>query len=557
MTAVLVPSAMGWFLAFMVFTMTKLLLTLENVSYSLPNGSTLITNVHAQLSDTSVGLVGRNGVGKSVLARILAKQVAPTSGHCHHYGSVYYLPQQLPLTAKTTLAELAGVGPEISALARIEQGSVDPNDFKLLGDRWDIRQELQQIVASAGLAATPAATLARKLSGGQAMRIALAGAMHAKPDLLILDEPSNHLDGEHRQALIQQLQNWKSGLLVISHDRQLLNTLEHIIELSPSGLSHYGGNYAFYSQRKAAEQRVALETLEQSKRQRRREERGMQQHRERIARRQARGKTQRREGSQSKLILDSRQQRSENASGKLQRQHDARRNSLVEIIHSAQKALDNAAVIAVHSTNKGRHSRRVAEFNDIQLPFVSHSTPLNITLTTQHKVGIVGPNGSGKSTLLQVIAGVLKARSGDVYTTKQCAYLDQHLSALDPQRSALAQLREISPGTPEEQQRMRLAQLGLGPDKLLAPCRELSGGEQLKAYLACLLYADSPPNLLLLDEPSNHLDLPSLSALESMLCDYSGCLVVVSHDSYFLSELQLSHRLRLSPPHWQLEPWRD
>ncbi|MBU72115.1 ABC-F family ATP-binding cassette domain-containing protein [Spongiibacter sp.] len=536
--------------------MTKRFLTLDNVSYTLPDGRALFSQLNAQFDQQPTGLVGRNGVGKSLLARILAGQLTPSSGHCKASGPVYYLPQQLAPTAGSTVADLAGVQPVLSALERIEQGSAAEKDFDALGEHWDIRQRLHAALENAGLPGLSPNSPADTLSGGEAMRVALAGAMLSAADFLILDEPSNHLDRPSRQALVEQLQQWSRGLIVISHDRELLNTLGRIVELSPSGLRSYGGNYAFYAECKANERQAAQQQLEHCKLERRREEQAMREQRDRQAHRQARGKQTRREGSQAKILLDAQQQRSENFSGKAQRQQAARQTILRENLHNAQQQLEREAEIVMHAPPTPMATpRRVLTLENLVLPFGGCSAPITLSLTSAQRVAVVGANGSGKSTLLKVIAGQLQALSGHCQHSGKLAYLDQRLTTLDPSQTVLTQIQAANPDTPESQLRMQLAQLDLDAQKITAPSGTLSGGEQLKAALACLLYAALPPALLLLDEPSNHLDLPSLIALETMLRAYRGSLITVSHDEAFLNALGLTHRLSLEPPGISLSAW--
>lgn len=265
------------------------LIALDGAAYGLPDGRLLFSNLHEQFDSRPTGLVGRNGVGKTVLARVLAGQLAPTLGRCVRHGAVYYLAQQVAPAPDATVADLAGMRPELDALDRIAAGSVAEADFDLVDDRWDLPQLLRQQLDRNGLGRYDAATPATALSGGEAMRVALLGAMLSGADFLILDEPSNHLDAAGRQALIAQLQRWTGGLLVVSHDRQLLRAMARIVELSPSGLRSYGGNYDFYAACKAQERQAAQDQLDQRKHERQREEQAMRTERERQERRQARG----------------------------------------------------------------------------------------------------------------------------------------------------------------------------------------------------------------------------------------------------------------------------
>lgn len=536
--------------------MTNPYLTLQGVSYVLPDGRTLFSELNEHFDATPTALVGRNGVGKTVLARLLAGQLPPSSGRCLRFGRVHYLAQQASQPHTGTLADLAGVQTIIDALARIEAGSSAHEDFDAVGERWDIHTRLQQELERTGLGHLHADTLAHTLSGGEAMRVALLGAMLSDADFLILDEPSNHLDRPNRQALYEQLCRWPRGLLVVSHDRQLLEQMQRTVELSSLGLRSYGGNYAFYTQAKTNERQKAEQDLEHAKLQRQREERAMQQQRERQERRQSRGDQHGKEGNQAKIILDRQKEWSEAASGKLRRQHNAAREALTDAVREAARVVEEqtpVSLLALPVTAAAQ--KRVADI-DIVLPYVTGATQhVTLMLSGQQRVGVVGPNGCGKSTLLKVMAGQLQPASGECKRMVEGVYLDQQLGNLDASLSVLAQLLDANPGINEADLRMRLAQLGLDAQKITAPSGVLSGGERLKAALACVLYAEPAPQLLLLDEPSNHLDLASTQALEAMLSSYRGALMVVSHDDAFLQALGLTHRLQASEAGWQMEPW--
>lgn len=540
----------------MEYPMTTTSLILKGVSHVLPDGRTLFADLNASFDLRPTGLVGRNGVGKTLLARILAGQLQPSSGHCQGSGSVHYLAQQVAPPEGFTVGDLAGVQHTLDALERIESGSTALEDFDAVGDRWDIHQRLRHELEIYNLGYLDAATPASHLSGGEAMRVALIGALLSEADFLILDEPSNHLDRPNRQALTEQLGRWKRGLIVISHDRQLLNAMERIVELSPQGLHSYGGNYSFYAQRKAEERQNALEQLNQRKLERQREQRAMRQQRERQERRQARGQRQGKEANQAKILLDRQKERSENSAGAMrQKQSDTRALLNQRVREAAQQVGDKAEIVVQAIPATQAAGRRVAKLDGVELPFVVGPTRcISLTLTGQHRVGVIGPNGCGKSTLLRVLAGQATPTAGLCKVRPESAYLDQRLGNLDPEKTVLEQLQEVNRTAPEADLRMRLAQLGLDAQKIETPSEWLSGGERLKGSLACVLYADPPPQLLLLDEPNNHLDLVSAQALETMLRSYQGALLVVSHDDAFLGNLELTDRLIASNEGWRLEP---
>lgn len=534
--------------------MTNLFLTLDRASLSLPDGRILFSALDLHLDDRPTGLVGRNGVGKSVLARLLAGEVEPTAGKRAASGRVHYLPQQIRVPPGATVASLAGVDGPLDALARIEAGSADMRDFDALGDRWDIRQQLAQALDAQGLPDLAPDRAADTLSGGEAMRVALAGAFLSEADFLILDEPSNHLDAPQRQRLHAQLAQWQNGLLVISHDRRLLDTFARIEELSPHGLRTYGGGYGFYAARKAEEQAQAQRELEQTKAAVQRQERALREQRERQQRRQARGNRDARDANQAPILMGLRKDRSEDSAGRFAARQQAAREQLGAQLREAARRQEPTVELALFAPDAASAQDRIAlRLEDAVLPFVPATAQgMNLTLTGRQRIGITGANGSGKSTLLKVLAGQVPPLSGLRRAHVPVAWLDQRLAGLDPAASVLAQLREANPDAGEAALRTRLALLGLDAGHIDGPSAKLSGGERLKAALACVLYAAQPAGLLLLDEPGNHLDLAGLEALESMLSQYRGALAVVSHDEALLERLDLTHRLELSRESWAL-----
>ena len=505
--------------------MTHHYLTLEGVSYVLPDGTALFHDLNEQFDNQPTGLVGRNGAGKTVLARILSGALQPTTGHCQRSGTVHYLAQQIAQPDNATLAGLAGMQSTLDALKHIEAGSTEIADFDAVGDRWDIEQQLQTELERNGLGHLDAMT------------------------------PANHLDRPNRIALIEQLKRWPRGLLVISHDRQLLDAMERIVELSSLGLRSYGGNYSFYEESKQQERDSALKQLDHLKAERRREEQNLRDQREKLEKRQASGNRTAKQANQAKILLGRQKNRSEGSAGKLQQQQSAARELLSQRVYEAEQQLEENTEITLHQLPVSNISnKRIAELNNVELPFVSGATRfVSMILNGQQRLGLIGPNGCGKSTLLKILSGQLQPLSGTCKILTEGVYLDQQLSNLDPGQTVLEQIRLANPVMPQGDLRMRLAQLGLDVTKITVASGTLSGGERLKAALACVLYADPAAQFLMLDEPSNHLDLPSLNALEAMLRSYQGALVVVSHDDRFMDNIGLTDRLIATNQGWQFE----
>ncbi len=533
--------------------MTTPLLALERVAFALPDGRPLFTDLDLQLDARRTGLVGRNGVGKSVLARILAGELAPTGGQCLRAGSVHYLPQQIVPPRGATVATVAGVQPALDALARIEAGSVDVADFDLVAERWDLRERVRSGLIECGLGHLRAEMPAAMLSGGELTRLALLGAWLGEADYLVLDEPSNHLDRDHRSALLQQLGQWPRGLLVVSHDRELLESMERILELTPGGLHDYAGGYSLYAQERARQHEQAERELARLKLERRRGEAEMREQRERQQRRQSRDARQARDANQAKILLGNQKQWSQASAGKLQHRHADLSARLADDVREAARRVEPESAVALFAPlPPSAAQRRAARLEQLVLPFgAAAAHALDLDIGGRQRIGLVGANGSGKSTLLKVLAGSLAPASGRCEVNVPAAYLGQQLETLAADASPLQSLSDANPSATHAELRTRLALLGLSADAALTPNHRLSGGQRLKAALACAVYRTQPAELLLLDEPTNHLDLASVEALEAMLLRYPGALVVVSHDEAFLHRLTLDARLEARAQGWQ------
>ncbi|AGI23507.1 ABC transporter ATPase [Pseudomonas sp. ATCC 13867] len=530
-------------------------LALQGVSFQLPSGESLLSDLNETFDDRRTALVGRNGVGKSMLARIMAGQLQPSAGRCLCSGPAHYLAQRIEPQAFRSVADLAGVQPLLDALARIEAGGVDPADFERLDGHWDIRARLEAELAASGLAHLSPDTPAARLSGGECTRVALLGAWLSEADWLILDEPSNHLDRVGREALRGHLQRWRGGLILISHDRLLLDDMQRIVELSSAGLRSYSGGHAFYREMRQQEQDSALRELQRRKLERDRQQLAMQEQRERQEHRQAKGRKEAKQANQAKILVDRQKERSQTSIARLATQHGERREQLAREVQEAFGQLrDDSAVVLNAPACELPESRGVLLLEALRLPF-GNVAPLDWQLNGPRRVAVTGRNGSGKSTLLKVIAGVLGPAAGSCDVKVRSAYLDQHLAALLPARSVLELLQARNRTAAPSVLRTRLAQLGLPVTRVDLPSGLLSGGERLKAALACELYAEHPAQLLLLDEPDNHLDLPSREALENLLRQYRGALLVVSHDAAFLDRLELEARLECAEGgwHWRVE----
>ncbi|MBM7235029.1 ABC-F family ATP-binding cassette domain-containing protein [Enterobacter roggenkampii] len=524
---------------------------LHQVTCQFPTGDTLFGPLNLTLEPSLCALVGRNGSGKTRLLRLLAGLDEPATGHIERFGSHAWVAQQHVISSQTTLAELLGYDAIFTARKRIDSGDYQPDDLALLDGHWDIAERLSEAFISATLPPFEPDKPAIELSGGERIRALLCGAFTAGADFLLLDEPTNHLDRQGRAWFYDQLSRYQGGVLVASHDRELLEQVPRILELSASGLRSYGGNYADYQAQRDAEQQAARAALEHAATERKRTRARMQKEHDDSQRRSA--KTLRTVDTLNIASFERVKYKgaAKERIGSWKKQHSEQNEALNAAVNKARERVeDDNPVMFTLPGSQIPEGKQVLVLEDLVLQHVP-VPPLNWRMDGPMRVALKGPNGCGKSTLLKTLLGEMAPRSGSCKVSVSCAYLDQHLSRFDLSQSVMTHLNLSHTPLEEGVLRTRLAQLQLGADKVMLPLAALSGGERLKAALACVLWRAEATQLLLLDEPTNHLDLASVQAIEAALAGFPGALLVVSHDEAFLSGLTLTHALV-----WEEAGWR-
>lgn len=524
---------------------------LHQVTCQFPTGDTLFGPLSLTLEPSLCALVGRNGSGKTRLLRLLAGLDEPATGHIERFGSHAWVAQQHVISSQTTLAELLGYDAIFSARKRIDSGDYQPDDLALLDGHWDIAERLSEAFINATLPPFEPDKPAIELSGGERIRALLCGAFTAGADFLLLDEPTNHLDRQGRAWFYDQLSRYQGGVLVASHDRELLEQVPRILELSASGLRSYGGNYADYQALRDAEQQAARAALEHAATERKRTRARMQKEHDDSQRRSA--KTLRTVDTLNIASFERVKYKgaAKERIGSWKKQHSEQNEALNAAVKKARERVeDDNPVMFTLPGSQIPEGKQVLVLEDLVLQHVP-VPPLNWRMDGPMRVALKGPNGCGKSTLLKTLLGEMAPRSGSCKVSVSCAYLDQHLSRFDLSQSVMTHLHLSHTPLEEGVLRTRLAQLQLGADKVMLPLATLSGGERLKAALACVLWRAEATQLLLLDEPTNHLDLASVQAIEAALAGFPGALLVVSHDEAFLSGLTLTHELV-----WEEAGWR-
>ncbi|WP_176591786.1 ABC-F family ATP-binding cassette domain-containing protein [Sphingobium sp. EM0848] len=518
----------------------------SHLSWSAPDGSSVLSDLDFRFTTERIGLVGRNGVGKSTLLALIAGTKTPGSGRIQVDGSVATLRQTVQVTPDESIADLFGVREGLALLDKAERGTASMAELEACD--WLLPSRIEESLAQVGLTADLQTPLIA-LSGGQRSRAALAGAIFARPDFLLLDEPTNNLDAEGRAALLTLLGQWKAGAIVVSHDRALLEEMEAIAELTTLGITRYGGNWTAYRERKAIELAAAGQELEQAERRMKDMARRTQIATERKQRRDAAGARKGAKGDMPRILIGLRKNRAEGSGGDAARLAERLHREAEEAAQAARSRIEVVESLTVALPPTGvQADRPIVRLDDVTAGYAPEAPVLrgfSLRVTGPERIAITGPNGAGKSTLLKLIAGQLPPLSGTVRLSVDCALLDQRVSLLDPHRSIADNFARLHPAVTDNAVRAALARFRFRADLALQRVGTLSGGQLLRAGLACVLGGDTLPPLLMLDEPTNHLDLDSITAIERGLAAFDGALIVTSHDRAFLEAIGIGRRVGL------------
>ncbi|MFD6897060.1 ABC-F family ATP-binding cassette domain-containing protein [Rhodococcus sp. NPDC060086] len=506
--------------------------TLSALMYEHPDGTRVFDGLDATFTVGRTGLVGRNGSGKSTLLQIISGELSPARGSVTASGSVAYLPQDITLDPTVSVATVLGIDTARTALRRIESGDGTADDFDAVGDRWDVEERALATVHRLGLDRilhdeNDFDRTVGTLSGGETVLLGLTARLLAEPAVLLLDEPTNNLDPAGRGRLHDALDRFPGTVIVAGHDRELLERMESIAELRDGSLRMFGGGFSDYEQIVEAEQEAAQAAVRDARSDVHRQARELAAAQITLDRRARYGKKMFENKREPKIIMGMRKRQAQESAGRYRREHEGNLESARAQLDRAQDAVRNDREIRVDLPGTSVHSgRRVAD------------GPLEIV--GPERIAVRGPNGSGKTTLLGriAVAGPLVPY----------ALLPQRLDIFDDTKSVVANAEMRAPHLPPQEVRARLARFLFRGSDADVPVGVLSGGERLRAALAIILAADPAPQLLILDEPTNNLDLPSLAHLTQALQAFEGALVVVSHDERFLDEIGVTRSVVQSMP---------
>ncbi len=518
-------------------------LVCHRLSFAWPDGSVVFDQLDVAFPRGRTAVVGRNGAGKSTLIKILAGELTPTAGTVTGASRIGYLPQDLVLAADRTVADVLGVADVLAALAVVDRGAGTEREFELIGDRWDIEAEVGAALSRFGFDGLGLDRTIDTLSGGESILIALAALLLDRPEVLILDEPTNNLDRSARERLYAAVDDWRGAVILVSHDRELLERVDQTAEVRDGAVRLFGGPYSLYLEAVGTEQQAAQRALRNAEADLRRQRKELIEAREKLDRRQRYAKSQ--QDNVPRIVAGNLKRKAQVSAGKVL---DTAQGELAEAAASVAAAEDRVRdddVINVDLGGTTVPSRRdVLITEDLVL---RNGLAVDLRIRGPERLALVGPNGVGKTTLINTIMGTIPPRQGKIEVKVPVGLLPQRLSVLKDEETVLAGVSRLAPTADDNTLRSQLAKFLLRADVVARRVGDLSGGERFRASLAALLLAEPAPQLLILDEPTNSLDLESVAQLTSALLLYRGSLLVASHDHPFLDDLELTGTVGLNP----------
>ncbi|GAA4542396.1 ABC-F family ATP-binding cassette domain-containing protein [Streptomyces collinus] len=520
-------------------------ITVTSLSFTWPDGSPVFEGLDVAFGPGRTGLVGINGSGKSTLLRLIAGELAPADGTVRVAGEVGYLPQNVTLDTTLRVDEALGIAEQRAALHAIEAGDVSEAHFETVGDDWDVEERALATLGELGLGHVELDRTIGEVSGGESVLLRLAALLLRRPDVLLLDEPTNNLDLYARRRLYAAVQSWPGVMVVVSHDRELLDLVDQIADLRSGRVTWYGGNYSDYEEALEIEQEAAERMVRVAEADFRKQKRELTDAQVKLARRKRYGQKMWDSKREPKIVMGARKRAAQESAGKHRIMHE-------EKLAEAKERLDDA-VEAVRDDDEIRvdlpytavpPGRTVLTLQDLGLRYGARVKG-GLELRGPERVALIGRNGAGKTTLLRTIAGELAPESGEVRAHVPLRFLPQRLDVLDGERTVAENVARFAPGATNNRVRARLARFLFRGARADQKAATLSGGERFRAALAALMLAEPAPQLLMLDEPTNNLDMASVRQLTTALESYEGALIVASHDLPFLESIGITRWLLL------------
>ena len=529
------------------------MLNLQNISYIHPNKELLFDGINLTINPhDKIALIGNNGAGKSTLLKIITNELQPSLGRIEVESTPYYVPQVFGQFNHLNIAQALGVEDKLNALKQILAGNATEENFTVLNDDWTIEDRCKDALAYWQLESLELSQPMASLSGGQKTKVFLSGIQIHQAEIVLLDEPSNHLDVASRELLYQFIQHTKSALLITSHDRKLLNLLDTVCELTKTGINVYGGNYDFY----AAQKQIASDALSQDIQSKEKALRkAKEKERETLERQQkqdARGKKKQEKAGVARIMMNTLRNNAENSTAKTKDIHAEKIGGIANELRTLRANVADIDKMKFGFDNTKLHrGKTLFKATNLNYSYENKAlwpTDLNFQINSGERIALKGANGSGKTTLIRIILGDLQCSTDQVYRAiPNAVYIDQEYSLIDNNLSVYDQAQHYNTHALQEHDvKIRLNRFLFGKEDWAKSCGNLSGGERMRLMLCCLTISNTAPDLIILDEPTNNLDIQNIEILTAAVNEYEGTLVVVSHDEFFLKQINMEREITLA-----------
>ncbi|MBB2147884.1 ABC-F family ATP-binding cassette domain-containing protein [Pedobacter gandavensis] len=528
------------------------MLILQDITYQHPNRDLLFTGLNFNLNPhDKTALIGNNGAGKSTLLKILAGQLQPGTGLVKAASKPYYVPQLLDDYKESSIAEVLHLGDKLQAMQEILAGQVTDENLAILNDDWDFESRCAQAFAYWKLEGLDLAQKMSSLSGGQKTKVFLAGIRIHQPEIILMDEPSNHLDRASRILLYDEIRFSKKTLLIVSHDRELLNLLNVVAWLGPDGISSYGGNYECYVEQREIESAAFAQTLKSKEKALRKAKEVERTALERQHKLDARGKRKQEKAGVPTIMMKTLKNNAEKSTSRLKGQQAEKLDGIAQEISELRKDQPGHDRMKMDLDASALHiGKTLITAKEINFSYEAQllwQQGLSFQIKTGDRLAIKGANGSGKTTLIKIILGSLQPKSGSIARTMvHSIYVDQEYSLIDPNLNVYEQAQQFNAGALQEHEiKLRLNRFLFTKAQWDKPCSSLSGGERMRLILCALTIGNQSPDLIVLDEPTNNLDMQNIEILTAAINEYKGTLVVISHDYSFLNQINVEEGIVL------------
>ncbi|THA23658.1 ABC-F family ATP-binding cassette domain-containing protein [Streptomyces sp. RKND-216] len=518
-------------------------ITCTRLSFAWPDGTSVLDGFELAVGPGRTGLIGVNGTGKSTLLKLVAGELAPQEGSVRVAGEVGYLPQDLTLDTGLRVDAALGIAGTRAALHAIEAGDPSEAHFTAVGDDWDVEERARATLDQLGLTHITLDRTIGEVSGGESVLLRLAALLLRRPDVLLLDEPTNNLDREGRRRLYDAVASWSGVLVVVSHDRELLELVDQIADLRAGEVHWYGGNLSAYEEAVATEQEAAERMVRVAEGDLRRQKRELAEAQTKLAKRVRYGDKMYATKREPRAVMKLRKRSAQESAGKHRILHEQRLEEARERLDEASAAVRDDDEIRVDLPFTAVPAgRQVLTAREVELRYGARA---HLDVHGPERIALTGRNGAGKSTLLRTVAGLIPPEGGELTTHVPLRYLPQRLDLLDESLSLVQNVARLAPGATDNRIRAQLARFLFKGKRAEQVVGTLSGGERFRATLAAVMLAEPVPQLLMLDEPTNNLDMASVRQLTDALRSYEGALIVAGHDVPFLHAIEPTRWLRL------------